>query len=123
MKILCYIFPLFLFTIGCGLRYNAQALISDFLENNLINNDIQEKTFSDIDSTFYINDSIVNTMRSAAQSNRIVKKETEYHNKKDSDKLLFMSVTYTTNNATKQKLTFYMDAELKNVIAFKQDAI
>lgn len=123
MKILCYIFPLFLFTIGCGLRYNAQALISDFLENNLINNDIQEKTFSDIDSTFYINDSIVNTMRSAAQSNGIVKKETEYHNKKDSDKLLFMSITYTTNNATKQKLTFYMDAELKNVIAFKQDAI
>ena len=112
-----------LLLISCGHKHDAEKLISNFLDNNLVDNDIREKTFSDIDSTFYINDSIVNAMRANARTNRLVRKEAQYGTEKISGKLLFMSVKYRKNDGTIQKFTFYMDPELEEIVAFKQDAI
>ena len=62
-------------------------------------------------------------MRANARTNRLVRKEAQYGTEKISGKLLFMSVKYRKNDGTMQKFTFYMDPELEEIVAFKQDAI
>jgi len=125
MKTTYYIsaFLSILILIGCGQKRSAQQLIGKFLDENLVDNQISNKNFSEIDSTFYITDHIIGTMRKQVEKERIVKPNIEYGKQEKNRKLLFMSVSYLNSNGSKQKLTFYMNSELKNIVAFKQDAI
>ena len=45
-----------------GSKNDAERLVKDFLKENLVEPDYKYIDFSDLDSTFYVNDSIVGTL-------------------------------------------------------------
>lgn len=109
-----------LFT-GCGQKHDAEQLIGDFLDSNLKDNAISGKQFSDLDSTLYVSDSMMNVMRDAAVHSGIYKERIKYASR-PSQKLLFMDVSYSDASGKRMKQTFYLDENITGVVAVKQTA-
>lgn len=109
-----------LFT-GCGQKHDAEQLIGDFLDTNLKDNAISGKQFSDLDSTFYVSDSMINVMHDNAARSSIYKGNVKYVSRR-SQKLLFMDVSYSDTSGKRTKQTFYLDENMAGVVGVKQTA-
>lgn len=103
-----------------GSRNNAERIIKEFLKENLAEGDYKYIDFSDLDSTFYVNDSIVTAMRQISDTTSVFKKGIKYAEGQNSRKKHFIHVSYRVGEK-KVKQTFYLDDQLTRVISFKND--
>lgn len=105
---------------GCGQDYKAKGVVEKFLDNNLANKDYSIGYVSKLDSTSYINDSTINNMRANASESNVLNPVKYRTGKIGNEKLFFMRVKYQQGNETISQ-TFYLNKELTEVIAFKND--
>lgn len=113
----CLMLSLLLFT-ACGEKQKAKGVINDFLERNMTSGNYNVEDFADIDSTFYVTDSMIHVMHAQAEKNSAFRRDIQYTPR--TPKLLFMHVRYTQNGKP-VKQTFYMDSALSGVVSFKED--
>lgn len=120
------ILPLFCSAIllsGCGSGNKEEKLVSDFLNENLKENNISQVMFSKLDSTSHISDSVIGVMRNDIEKSRLFKNGIKYGNRAKWKKLYFISVNYTASNGKKMKHTFYLDKNTDNIVCIKTDAV
>ena len=103
-----------------GPKNDAERVIKDFLKENLVDGDFKYLDFSDIDSTFYVNDSIVKAMRVIHDTTSVFKKGIKYAEGQDTRKKHFVHVHYRVGEK-KIRQTFYLDDQLTRVLSFKND--
>ena len=106
---------------GCGKQYKAKALVSEFLEMYAVNASTSVEKITSLDSTAYINDEVIEQMRTNAKKSGLLKPEVRYGNR---PVLLFTTVTYSiigNNDERKEyRQTFYLNPELTEVVAVKE---
>ena len=110
---------------GCGKQYKAKALVSEFLEMYAVNASTSVEKITSLDSTAYINDEVIEQMRTNAKKSGLLKPEVRYGNRPVRNKtLLFTTVTYSiigNNDERKEyRQTFYLNPELTEVVAVKE---
>lgn len=122
MKAYIYIImcSLVLLTASCGQQHRAESLVEDFMEKNMHDaSKLEDVSFNDIDSTRYINDSIVVAMRQMAQATaKHYKSDIDYGSQNAGKTLVMARVTYKLNGKDYTD-TYYMDKEMTRVVAFK----
>lgn len=105
---------------SCGQQHKAESLVKDFMEQNLKDASAMAKIeFNDIDSTRYVNDSIVTVMRRNTKMYALQYKADIKYGDVPMGKMLIMArVNYSIDNKEYSD-TYYMDMELTNIVAFK----
>lgn len=104
--------------VSCGQQQQAKSLIKDFMAQQLADaSELSYIDFSDIDSTRVVSDSALTVMRSNVSARY---KSPQHYTERKSDKLILMRVHYLLGNDT-CSTTFYMDAEMEGVVAFKEN--
>lgn len=105
---------------GCD-QWKAERLVSSFLKENLKEEYDFSKKYNDLDSTFNITDSVVNVMRKMAGKNEKFKNPIHYEEGPTTRPLMIERVKMKENDTTTFTMTFYLDKELKRVVAFKEN--
>jgi len=105
---------------SCGEKQKAKKLVKTFLTENLQDNRFGGAEFSRLDSTFFINDSVLSAMQTTAMNDKLFKRMKLDGKRGKSGKLMFIHVRYFLNADTIRQ-TFYMDENLERVISFKKD--
>lgn len=111
---------------SCGDQHKAQALVKDFLNENLEERDCSYERFSRLTPTAMIDMNGVKDMRQHMSQMPYMKKNINYQDASAiSDTLLYIRATYKLTDKTgkEQELTqtFYMDKALTRVVAFKEN--
>lgn len=101
-----------------GEKKNAERLIETFLQEQL-KGDYSNLTFSPLDSTFHLNDSVLQALQH--QNARTFRWKAPLKAKAVSSKKFFMQVEYRLENAQTVKQTFYMNDDLTQILAVKED--
>ena len=105
---------------SCTNTNKAQRLVNKFMKDNMEDTvRLTNVMFSKLDSTTRVNDSTLKAM--LAETNRIpLYKKNITFNQKATYPLMFISVTYNTqNDCTVRQQTFYIDKELQGIVAMK----
>ena len=105
---------------SCTNTNKAQRLVNKFMKDNMTDTvRLTNVTFSKLDSTRRVNDSTLKAM--LAETNRIpLYKKNITFNQKATYPLMFISVTYNTqNDSTVRQQTFYIDKEFQGIVAMK----
>lgn len=105
--------------VSCGRQHKAENVVKEFLDENLVTDDYSA-SFSKIDSTRHVADSMITVMRSAASRNRIFKKDIKYDNGHKTEKYIFTKTKIYIGKDTISH-TFYLDTDLTHVMAFKEN--
>ena len=63
---------------GCGSGNKEEKLVSDFLNKNLKENNISQVTFSEVDSTSHVSDSVIGIMRNDAERSGLFRSGLKY---------------------------------------------
>ena len=101
---------------SCGQQHKAESLAKDFVAENMEDpSAISGKDFADLGTTRHISDSLITIMRQRGASG--YKKDITYGKIPTGD-LYYLRMSYISNGDTLQN-TFYFDAELTEVVAFK----
>ena len=108
---------------GCGSGNKEEKLVSDFLNKNLKENNISQVTFSEVDSTSHVSDSVIGIMRNDAERSGLFRSDLKYAERTKGQKLHFISVSYTASNGKRMRHTFYLDKKADNVICIKNDDV
>ena len=108
---------------GCGSGNKEVKLVSDFLNKNLKENNISQVTFSEVDSTSHVSDSVIGIMRNDAERSGLFRSGLKYAERTKGQKLHFISVSYTASNGKRMRHTFYLDKKADNVICIKNDDV
>ena len=115
------VFILVLALLGCGRQHKAESLISNFVEKNIARSDYS-LSFSAADSTKNLTDSMITVMKTAAGSNKLYKKPIQYGGYKgNTNTYAFVKVMIVCGKNDTLRQTFYLDHQLTNVIAFKEN--
>ena len=99
---------------GCGQGHEAKSLVKTFMTSQMGIRDYDVVQWGQLDSTFFVTDSMVNVMRHQATN----KVKGEYA--KPSPKLLYINVKYAIDKDT-IKQTFYLNDKLTGVVSFKSN--
>lgn len=122
MRILHYIIigAATLLLTSCGEQSSAESIVSDFMDENLVDpSALSEVSFSDIDSTKYLNDSVIGSLRSQiATTSKVYKKDIAYGEMSRSGKLFLVRVNYKIDDDAHQS-TFYINDDFSAIVAFK----
>ncbi|MBM6662244.1 hypothetical protein [Marseilla massiliensis] len=106
---------------SCGQQHKAESVVEDFMENNLKDaSALQIVEYSDIDSTRYLNDSIINKLRNTAKNSSMYAGRTEFAQRNKDEKLIIIRVRYKINGQDFHD-TFYLNKEMTGVIALKNN--
>ena len=106
---------------SCGQQHKAESVVEDFMENNLKDaSALQIVEYSDIDSTRYLNDSIINKLRNTAKNSSMYAGRTEFAKRNKDEKLIIIRVRYKINGQDFHD-TFYLNKEMTGVIALKNN--
>lgn len=105
--------------VSCGKQHKAENVVKEFLDENLVTDDYSV-SFSKIDSTRHVTDSMITVMQSAAARNRIFKKDIKYDTSSKTGKYIFTQTKIYKGKDTISN-TFYLDTDLTHVIAFKEN--
>lgn len=108
---------------GCCSGNKEEKLVSDFLNKNLKENNISQVTFSEVDSTSHVSDSVIGIMRNDAERSGLFRSGLKYAERTKGQKLHFISVSYTASNGKRMRHTFYLDKKADNVICIKNDDV
>lgn len=105
---------------SCGQQHNAESTVKDFMEQNLKEpSSLDDINFNDIDSTRYLNDSVVTVMRQTAKSVATqYKSDIRYGSEPIGKSLITARIDYTVGGKSYTD-TYYLDKELTRVVAFK----
>jgi len=105
---------------SCGRQHNAESTVKDFMEQNLKEpSTLDDINFNDIDSTRYLNDSVVTVMRQTAKSVATqYKSDIQYGSEPIGKSLITARVDYTVGGKSYTD-TYYLDKELTRIVAFK----
>lgn len=108
-----------LLLIGCDAeKSTAKKLVKDFLKENLVNNDFKVMSFSSLDSTKHITDSVFKVMRAEAAQDKAFKKDIQFAEGPKTKKLYYIRIKYRLDNDTCLQ-TFYLDDQLTRVVSFR----
>ena len=108
-----------LLLIGCDAeKSTAKKLVKDFLKENLVNNDFKVMSFSALDSTKHITDSVFKIMRAEAAQDKAFKKDIQFAEGPKTKKLYYIRIKYRLDNDTCLQ-TFYLDDQLTRVVSFR----
>jgi hypothetical protein len=108
-----------LLLIGCDAeKSTAKKLVKDFLKENLVNNDFKVMSFSALDSTKHITDSVFKVMRAEAAQDKAFKKDIQFAEGPKTKKLYYIRIKYRLDNDTCLQ-TFYLDDQLTRVVSFR----
>lgn len=97
---------------SCGQQQQAKSVVKDFVEDCL-QQDADYLDFTRVDSTRSVSDSVITALRQQGP------KDIQYAERKGKT-LKYIRVSYLLNNDT-LSATFYLDAEMTGVVAFKQN--
>jgi len=106
---------------GCKQGDDEHRLVGEFLDKHLTNNSISDLKVSDADSTFLINDSLINVMRTAQAKTSIFKKDVVYGERCTKAPLYYVVARYTTHDGRKVRQTFYLNKKNNSVVCIKND--
>ena len=101
---------------SCGQRYEAKQLVKAFVKEHATE-EIDISSFSDLDSTKVISDSLLQEMRQRALKDTLFK-NVELGSIPLSTTLLYIRMRYGEDSLN-QSRTFYFDKDLTGIIAFK----
>ena len=108
-----------LLLIGCDAeKSTAKKLVKDFLKENLVNKDFKVMSFSALDSTKHITDSVFKVMRAEAAQDKAFKKDIQVAEGPKTKKLYYIRIKYRLDNDTCLQ-TFYLDDQLTRVVSFR----
>jgi len=116
--IIPFLFAALLLT-GCGEEHKAKKTVKAFLQENLKTAALSEISFSKLDSTYYISDSLILQLRQQTDEAGCFKKSLRYADKDATGKLNFIEVRYK-NEGKPQTHTFYLTPENEQVVAIKR---
>ena len=103
---------------SCGQRYQAKGIVKDFVKA-YATEEIDITSFSDLDSTKVISDSLLQVMRLRAEKDTLFK-DIKLGSIPLSTTLLFIRMRYQLPGDTiEQSRTFYFDRDLTDIVAFK----
>lgn len=105
---------------SCGRQHNAESVVKDFMETNMKNYaDVNSLDFNDIDSTRYLNDSIITAMRANTKATATQYKSAVSYGKSAVGKTLITArVDYKVGEKPYTD-TYYLTPDLTEVVAFK----
>ena len=103
---------------GDAEKSTAKKLVKDFLKENLVNNDFKVMSFSALDSTKHITDSVFKVMRAEAAQDKAFKKDIQFAEGPKTKKLYYIRIKYRLDNDTCLQ-TFYLDDQLTRVVSFR----
>ena len=105
-----------LFVASCGKQHTAEQTVKNFVAEN-IKEGVETKTidFADLGTTRHINDTLVAKMRKNGAE--LFKSGIKYGNMPTGE-VYYLRMKYLHQGDTLQN-TFYLDSELKEVVAFK----
>ena len=101
---------------SCGQRYEAKKLVKAFVKEHATE-EIDISSFSDLDSTKVISDSLLQVMRQQALKDTLFK-DVKLGAIPQSTTLLYIRMRYGEDSLM-QSRTFYFDKDLTGIIAFK----
>ena len=107
---------------SCGKQQQAKSLVKDFVSENA-REEIDISSFSDLDSTRVISDSLIISMREKAKSDPLFKSAPLSPFTSEGKKtrtFLYIRMRYQEPGDTiESSRTFYFDRDLTGIIAFK----
>ena len=119
IRTVAYIMVATLLLTGCDAeKSTAKKLVKDFLKENLVNNDFKVMSFSALDSTKHITDSVFKVMRAEAAQDKAFKKDIQFAEGPKTKKLYYIRIKYRLDNDTCLQ-TFYLDDQLTRVVSFR----
>ena len=101
---------------SCGQRYEAKQLVKAFVKEHATE-EIDISSFSDLDSTKVISDSLLQVMRQRAERDTLFK-DVKLGSVPPSTTLLYIRMRYGADSLN-QSRTFYFDRDLTGIVAFK----
>ena len=101
---------------SCGQRYEAKQLVKAFVKEHATE-EIDISSFSDLDSTKVISDSLLQVLQTNATKDPLFK-DVSFTAQRTSPTLLFIRMRYGADSLN-QSRTFYFDKDLTSIIAFK----
>jgi hypothetical protein len=105
-----------LFVTSCGKQHTAEQTVKDFVAENMKDGvETKRIDFGDLGTTSHIKDSLIAKMRN--NSSELYKSGIVYGDAPSGD-VYYLRMRYLHEGDTLQN-TFYLDSELKEVIAFK----
>ncbi|MCD8210792.1 MAG: hypothetical protein LUC37_04525 [Prevotella sp.] len=104
---------------SCGQRHKAEGVIEEFLKENLETSKYSLNVLK-VDSTHFLSDSILSVMKENARKSEFFKENINYAQKTPSRKYFYARTKMYIQKDT-LRLTFYLDSEIKGVLAFKED--
>ena len=108
---------------ACGQQHRAKGIARSFIEEHQVEGDRFNMSFSKLDSTKKINDSAVVAMRKHVNTLPQFRPGITFESGAIPRTLLYMTARYTILTPMGDTLrcdnTFYMDQELKRIIAVK----
>lgn len=108
---------LILLVTSCGKQASAEDIVNDFIETNALHPEkIVQREFQRLDSTKFINDSVVMVMQ--LNGCELYKADIDYKVKTSGRMLYFLRLKYVYEGDTLRN-TFYLDEQLENVVSFK----
>ena len=110
-----------LLSVSCGQQHDAEHIVKEFMKENMKDAAAMSSLdFDRMDSTRLINDSIITSIRAHAGESGIYKTEISYGNGKSGKgkKLFILRARYRVDDVDWCD-TYYLDADLKRVVAFK----
>ena len=102
---------------SCGKQYEAKQMVKAFVKENAVE-EIDITSFSDLDSTKVISDSLLQAMREKATQDPLFKKGTKMTAERTDATLLYIRMRYGADSLNLSK-TFYFDRDLTGIVAFK----
>jgi len=109
-------------TTSCDEYGKAKTTVADFMEENLNSGSPSDLEFVGIDSTLFVNDSMVVAMRRQAESSGQYKQGAEYAPLPAPRKLIFVKTSFLQGNEkSRSRHTFYLGDDQKQVFCVKVD--
>ncbi len=106
-----------LFLASCGKQYEAKSLVKDFVKANATE-EVNISSFSDLDSTRVISDSVLLALRENVKTDPMFRKGTQLSAERKSRTLLYIRMRYLEDTLELSK-TFYFNTDLDGIVAFK----
>lgn len=104
---------------SCGQQHDAERIVKDFMETNMKDGaQVSSLDFDDMDSTKLITDSVITRIRATAKEAALYKSDIRYSGRNGVKKLYILRARYYVNKE-EQCDTYYLDAGLTGVVAFK----
>ena len=102
---------------SCGKQQKAKSMVKEFVNENA-RQEIDIRSFSDLDSTRVISDSVIMALRENVKTDSIFKKGTQLTAERKSQTLLYIRMRYLEDSLELSR-TFYFNPDLDGIVAIK----